>query len=254
MKGVIRLTATSLSLCLLLLSTMALARQAEGKRGVTPEDYFAFEFVSDPRISPDGRLVAYVVATADQKQNRRHSSIWMTAGDGSRTPWQFTTSPQNSNSPRWSPNGQWLAFISSRPSTEAARTTNESAASDQRSQVCVLSMDGGEARRITNLKNGASNFQWSPDGKRLVCLSRTGPSDSRAENRDRSDVRHYSHISYMFKAAVTLRSLSNFISDDGTRDGATVTNVISAATSLRNSICSGTARRSSMRRTSKRRR
>jgi dipeptidyl aminopeptidase/acylaminoacyl peptidase len=198
MKRAIRLTATSLSLCLLLLSTLALARQAEGKRGVTPEDYFSFEFVSDPRISPDGRLVAYVVTTVDQKQNRRHSSIWMTAVDGTRAPWQFTTSPQNSNSPRWSADGQWLAFVSSRPSAEAARAPNESAASDQRSQVWVLSMNGGEARRITNLKNGASSFQWSPDGKRLVCLSRTGPSDARAENRDRSDVRHYSHISYKF--------------------------------------------------------
>lgn len=74
MKRVIRLTATSLSLCILLLSTLALARQGEGKRGVTPEDYFSFEFVSDPRISPDGKLVAYVVTTVDQKQNRRGSA------------------------------------------------------------------------------------------------------------------------------------------------------------------------------------
>lgn len=199
MKVVIRFTAASLSLFLLLLSTVAVGRQAEGKRGVTPEDYFLFEFAGDPRISPDGKLVAFVVTTVDQKQNRRHSSIWMTAVDGNRAPWQFTTSPQNSNSPRWSPDGQWLAFISSRPSAEtAARATNESAASDQRPQVWVLSMNGGEARRITNLKNGASSFQWSPDGKRLVCLGRTGPSDARAENRDRSDVRHYSHISYKF--------------------------------------------------------
>jgi dipeptidyl aminopeptidase/acylaminoacyl peptidase len=200
MKGIFRLSVTSLSLCILLLSTLALARQAEGKRGVTPEDYFAFEFVSDPRISADGKLVAYVVTTVDQKQNRRHSSIWMTATDGSRAPWQFTTSPQNSNSPRWSHDGQWLAFVSLRPSAESAvpRAANEAAASDARSQVWVLSMNGGEARRVTNLKNGARSFQWSPDGKRLACLSRTGPSDARAENRDRSGVRHYSHISYKF--------------------------------------------------------
>ena len=199
MKGKSKLVAL-LSLCLLLQPVSALARQAEGKRGITPEDYFAFEFVSDGRISPDGKLVAYVVTTVDQKQNRRHSSIWMTAIDGSRAPWQFTTSPQNSNSPRWSPDGQWLAFISSRPSAEAAtsRAANETAPADARAQVWLLSMNGGEARRVTNLKNGANSFQWSPDGKRLACLSRTGPSDARAENRDRSDVRHYSHISYKF--------------------------------------------------------
>src|SRR5437667_5501275 len=84
-------------------------------RGITPEDYFAFEFTSDPNISPDGKLVAYVVTKIDRAQNRRNSSIWTVAADGSRAPSQFTTSPQTSNSPRWSPDGKSLAFLSSRP-------------------------------------------------------------------------------------------------------------------------------------------
>ncbi|HTF36756.1 MAG TPA: S9 family peptidase [Blastocatellia bacterium] len=191
MRRVVRSSVASLCLCVLLVASVAWAHQAEGKRGVTPEDYFAFEFISDPRISPDGKLVAYVVTTVDQKQNRRHSSIWMAATDGSRAPWQFTTSPQNTNSPRWSPDRQSLAFISS-------RTSADGPAGDAKPQVWVLSMSGGEARRLTNLKNGANSFQWSPDGNRLACLSRTGPSDNRAESKDRSDVRHYSHISYKF--------------------------------------------------------
>ncbi len=190
MKRIAKSSVASVSLCILFLS-IATAHQAEGKRGVTPEDYFAFELVSDPRISPDGNLVAYVVTTVDQKQNRRHTSIWMAASDGSRAPWPFTTSPQNATSPRWSPDGQSLAFISSRPAAEGPAT-------DARSQVWALSMSGGEARRITNLKNGATGFQWSPDGKRLACLSRTGPSDNRTESSERSDVRHYSRISYKF--------------------------------------------------------
>lgn len=184
-------TATAFFTLLALLSAAVSARQTEGRRGITAEDYFAFEFVSDPRISPDGKLVAYVLATVDQKQNRRHSSIWMAAVDGSRAPWQFTTTPQNSSSPRWSPDGKALAFVSSRASSDGGP-------GEPRPQVWVLSMSGGEARRITNFKNGASSFQWSPDGQRLACLSRTGPSDNRPENKDRSDVRHYSHISYKF--------------------------------------------------------
>jgi len=185
-------------LAILSLSTLAAARQAEGKRGITAEDYFSFQFAGDPRISPDGKLVAFVVTTVDQKQNRRHSSIWLTATDGSREAWQFTTSPQNSNAPRWSPDGRTLAFLSSRPSGEA-RASNEPSASESRNQIYVLSMNGGEARRVTNLKNGVGSFQWSPDGTQFACVSRTGPSDNRVtDNKDRSDVRHYKSISYKF--------------------------------------------------------
>src|SRR3954464_3273892 len=133
-------------------------------RGVTPEDYFAFEFISDPNLSPDGRLVAYVMTKIDRAQNRRNSSVWMVATDGSRAPWQFTTAPQSANSPRWSPDGKSLAFLSSRPETASTGTQ----ASEPRTQVYLLSMNGGEARRITNLKNGVSQFRWSPDGTRLV--------------------------------------------------------------------------------------
>ncbi|HWX39710.1 MAG TPA: S9 family peptidase, partial [Blastocatellia bacterium] len=208
-------------LAILIVST-AFAQQSATKRGITAEDYLSFKFVSDPHISPDGRLVAYVLTTIDRNQNRRHSSIWMTAMDGSRPPWQFTTSPQSSNSPRWSPDGQLLAFLSSRPAASRAQAPETPssgspaapaaatvAAGEQRNQVYVLSMSGGEARQVTNLKNGASSFQWSPDGTRLVCLSRTGPGDdpdpaeSGAESSGRagrreSDVRHYSHLSYKF--------------------------------------------------------
>ncbi|HVF68328.1 MAG TPA: hypothetical protein VM914_11720, partial [Pyrinomonadaceae bacterium] len=177
-------------------------------RRVTAEDYYAFEFLGDPRISPGGKWVAYVVTTVDQRQNRRLSQIWLAPTDGSRPPRQLTTSTQSSNSPRWSPDGRTLAFLSSRPSndpappqgpaqsnpatqanpqgtsqpaqtspqtsgtpassptTQTTATTpgvssaqqTASADTQPRAQVWALSLEGGEARRITNLKNGVNNF------------------------------------------------------------------------------------------------
>jgi dipeptidyl aminopeptidase/acylaminoacyl peptidase len=230
----------------LIQATSTRAQNETRRRGITAEDYYSFEFLGDPQLSPDGKWVAYVVTTIDQRQNRRVSNIWLAATDGNRPPRQFTSSPQSSNSPRWSPDGHTLAFLSARP--EAAGSSSSSASTipssmpvasssstpssvpgatqtplpssspagsplspttpgvssaqatasvpeTPRTQVYVLSLDGGEARRVTNLRNGVSSIQWSPDGTRLALLSRTGQSDARAPS---SDVRHYKHPSYKF--------------------------------------------------------
>jgi dipeptidyl aminopeptidase/acylaminoacyl peptidase len=152
---------------------------AQTKPGITAEDYFSFEFISDPQISPDGQWVAYTVATIDQKVNRRESRIWIASADGTHPTVPFTGDSTSSSSPRWSPDGRFLAFLSAR---DGGRT-----------QIWVLSRNGGEARRVSNLENGVSSFEWSPDGTRFVCLTRAGPPPSKS-----SDVRHYTHIYYKF--------------------------------------------------------
>lgn len=152
---------------------------AQTKPGVTAEDYLAFEFISDPKISPDGQWVAYTVATIDQKANKRVSRIWIASVDGTHPSVPFTGDTTSSTSPRWSPDGRFLAFLSAR---DGGRT-----------QIWLLSLNGGEARRVSNLENGASSFEWAPDGTRFVCLTRTGPPASKT-----SDVRHYTHIYYKF--------------------------------------------------------
>ena len=156
-------------------------------RGVRAEDYYAFETLGDPRFSPDGATIAFVVTTVDEKQNRRRSVIWTVPADLSREPAPLTATSVSSNSPRWSPDGKTLAFLSARPAPGDADSP--------RTEIWLLPLGGGEPTRLTSLTNGVSSFQWSPDGTRLVVVSRSGPSDVA---KSPSDVRHYAHADYKF--------------------------------------------------------
>jgi dipeptidyl aminopeptidase/acylaminoacyl peptidase len=162
--------------------------RSQSKRGVTPEDYFSFKFISDPRISPDGKAVVYVLTIVNQKKNHRESSIWLVPIDGSLTPRRLSAEGFNSNSPRGSPDGKTLAVIST-------RSTESSAADLPKPQIYLLPMAvRGEAMPFTKLKNGVQSYQWSPEGSRIVLVSSSGPVDNVAPANRKSDVRHYSHF------------------------------------------------------------
>ncbi len=166
--------------------------RAQTKRGVTAEDYLSFKFVGDPHISPDGKVVVYVLTTIDQKKNRRESSIWVVPADGSAAPRRLSAEGFSSNSPRWSPDGTTVAILSARSSDLPAGET-------PKSQIYLLSMaGGGEAIALTKLKNGVQSYQWSPEGSRIVVVSTSGPMDGVATADRKSDVRHYTHIQYKF--------------------------------------------------------
>jgi dipeptidyl aminopeptidase/acylaminoacyl peptidase len=166
--------------------------RAQTKRGITPEDYLSFKFVGDPHISPDGKVIAYVLTAIDQKKNRRESSIWVVPADGSAAPRRLSAEGFSSSSPRWSPDGRTLAILSARSSDIPAGET-------PRSQIFLLSIaGGGEAIALTKFKNAVQSFQWSPEGSRIVVASTSGPMDGVATADRKSDVRHYTHIQYKF--------------------------------------------------------
>ena len=171
---------------MLLVLLLFFSLNAAGKRGITPEDYFSFENISDPHISPDGRSVAYVFGTVDQKRNRRVTSVWLIPSSGGAQPRRLTMEGANASAPRWSPDGTRLAFLSTR-GEEGGRP-----------QIFVLPMEGGEARQITHLRNGVQTYQWSPQGDRFAVVSQSGIYDNVPPADRKSDVRHYKTISYKF--------------------------------------------------------
>jgi dipeptidyl aminopeptidase/acylaminoacyl peptidase len=141
------------------------------KRGFVPEDLWRLRMVSDPRLSPDGSSVAFVVATSDQETDKPATTIWVTPADGSSPARPFTTGPED-NSPRWSPDGRWLAFVAER---------------GHGPQLHVASLDGGEARTLTSAAHGVSQPVWAPNGERIAYVARTGewkkPEDRSAVER-----------------------------------------------------------------------
>ena len=190
MRKLPALFAAACFFCLVILGSEGI--RAQSKRGVTPEDYLSFKFVGDPHISPDGKVVAYVLTVIDQKKNRRESSIWVVPADGSAAPRRLSAEGYSSNSPRWSPDGKTLAILS-------ARSVDLPAGETPKSQIYLLSIaGGGEAIALTKLKNGVQNYQWSPEGSRIVVVSTSGPMDGVATADRKSDVRHYTHIQYKF--------------------------------------------------------
>jgi Tol biopolymer transport system component len=192
-KAILFLAASLLSITI-----SGTTSHAQTRRGVTPEDYFAFTTVADPHLSPDGKSVVYVQTVVDQKKNRRESSIWLVPADGSVRPRRLSAQGFNSNAPRWSPDGRTLAFLSAR-NTESSAGEAPKPGEAPRPNIYLLSMaGGGEGIALTQLKNGVQSYQWSPDGSRIVAVSSVGPMDAIAPAARKSDVRHYKHIRYKF--------------------------------------------------------
>jgi dipeptidyl aminopeptidase/acylaminoacyl peptidase len=154
---------------------------------VRPEDINALTSVGDPRLSPDGRRVAYVINRIDAEANRYRSAIWVAALDGSEEPTQLTSGERSDGSPRWSPDGRWLAFISNRAGDDEEKAPAE---------LYVLAADGGEPRRLTEGKEDVQSIAWSPDSQRIAFARRVRDAAYEEEDDRRRQPRRFTRVAY----------------------------------------------------------
>ncbi|MBP6788148.1 MAG: PD40 domain-containing protein, partial [Candidatus Promineofilum sp.] len=168
--------------------------QAEAIRPrTTADDLYLFHTPADPQISPDGTQVVFCVQRVERPTEKKYTNLWLADSDGRRLR-QFSHGKWADTQPRWSPDGNTLAFVSNRGSEEQA-------------QIHLLPVDGGEARPLTDLKGSFAGFEWSPDGTKLVCQFRLKDVDALEREKDEAkkklgvSYRHITRGDYKFDGA-----------------------------------------------------
>ncbi len=180
------------------------------QKSLEPADIADLKLVSDPRISPDGMRVAYVVASRGESGKPRVEHIWVVRTDGSAPATMFLLSDGSDDSPRWSPDGGSMAFLSSRKNPLAGgkdaafrfslagvqdredvvrkqepSPTPDSTEEKKEMQLWLVPVHGGEAQPLTDLPGGIKKIQWSKDGRFIAFVRKDQDTPKERADKDR---------------------------------------------------------------------
>ncbi len=149
---------------------------AEPKKpdGWTPDLMMKVKRIGSVQVSPDGKQVVYAVreAVMEETKSEYRTQLYLHRESGDA---QLTEGDASCDDPQWSPDGRWVAFISSRSGKK---------------NLWVIRPDGGEACQLSDVKTGAANFKWSPDGKQLAFTSIDAPTAAEDKAaREKNDAR-----------------------------------------------------------------
>ena len=166
------------------LAIVSVSVAAAAKRPIAETDLYAFRWIASPQISPDGAKIVYTLVTVNAKHDNYETSLWIVPASGGAA--RPLTAATRDSSARWSPDGRTLAFL-------RAPEQKDKDGKPQPAQIYLLSMDGGEARPLTDIPKGAGGLAWAPDGQSIAFLSTTLAKDfdkkKDAKDEEESDVR-----------------------------------------------------------------
>ncbi|MCH8059354.1 MAG: S9 family peptidase, partial [Proteobacteria bacterium] len=156
-------------------SLLSLFTGADAEQRFGIDQYLALDSVSEISVSPDGLYVAYTVTSNDLKKDQTRDTVWMQPTGGG-DPIQMTASASDSSSPRWSPDGRYLAVLSDRK--------------DEITQVWLLDRRGGDAQQLTKFKQGIDEFDWAPNSNSMLLVTED-PTPADLDEEERPNPRPY---------------------------------------------------------------
>ncbi len=145
---------------------------ADSPRALTIDDALQLPYPRTFAVSPDGKRFVFTVRVPDFQESRWHTQIWIQDGRG-QLPRRLTYWVNSEYAPRWSPDGRWITFLTTRP-----YRNNQGRMVTGVRQLWALPADGGEAVRWTDIPEGVENYQWDRKGRFLLCLSPESTPDS----------------------------------------------------------------------------
>jgi dipeptidyl aminopeptidase/acylaminoacyl peptidase len=158
---------SSLAAAVLPVMLVSVAPVSAQSRHIELNDMARIVSVADPQISPDGKTIVVVVSRINLEQDRSDRElVQVDVATGAQHPLTFER--KTAGSPRWSPNGDRLAF-----------TANAGTGKDARPQIFILPMSGGEARKITDAPNGIEQFAWRPNGREIAYVTSDVPANKK---------------------------------------------------------------------------
>ena len=172
------------------------AAAASSSTAPTIDQSLEMKSAYSPAMSPDGRRVVYEVSRTNWEDNAFEHDLWI-ADAASGESHQLTASKKSSSDAAWSPDGQWIAFLSDRPG-------QISGSPEGKNQIYLISADGGEARQLTKVETGVNRFVWSPDSRKLAFSAEDPESKAMKERKEKYGEFQIVHADYAMTHLWTL--------------------------------------------------